>query len=63
MNVNIMEILVICVIAGLAWWANAKLNTVPVLSNVVQVVIVVVAVLLLLNSLGLMHSNTSVHLN
>jgi hypothetical protein len=60
MDVNIMQILVICIVAGLCWYVNSTLNPVPVLKKVVGVVIVVVAVLLLLQSLGIMHSNVSV---
>lgn len=56
MDIDIIRILVICVVAGLCWWANNKLNTVPVLRKVVQVIIVVVAVLLVLQSLGVMSS-------
>ncbi len=63
MHINIMAILVICVIAGLCWWVNQQLNTVPVLNKVVSVVIVVVAVLLLLQSMGLIGTNTTVRLN
>lgn len=61
MHVNITEILVICIIAALAWYVNATLNTVAVLNKVVSVIIVVVAVLLLLQSLGLLHSGITVN--
>lgn len=57
MTIDIITILVICIIAGLAWYVNAALNTVPVLNKVVQVIIVVAAVLLLLQSLGLIGSS------
>ena len=64
MEINIIQIVVICILAGLAYWANDKLNTVPVFKTVVQVLIVVVAVLLLLQSLGIMGSlNTNVRVN
>lgn len=64
MDINVMQIIVIIVLAGLAYWVNEKLNTVPVLKTVVQVVIVVVAVLLLLQSLGIMgHMDTHYHVN
>lgn len=53
MEINVISILVICVLAALAWYVNATLNTVPVLNKVVSVIIVVVAVLLLLQSMGL----------
>jgi hypothetical protein len=53
MDINIVSIIVIIVIAGLCWWANQKLNTVPVLKNVVDVIIVVVAVLCLLSATGI----------
>ena len=52
MNINVIQIVVICVLGGLAYWVNEQLNTVPVLKTVVRVVIVVICVLLLLQSLG-----------
>lgn len=61
MDINVMSIIVILILAGLAWWVNVTLNTVPVLNKVVSVIIVVVAVILLLQSLGIMGSlNTHV---
>lgn len=64
MEINVIQIIVICVLAGLCWWVNEMLNTVPVLKKVVAVLIVVVAVLLLLQSLGIMGSlNTHVRVN
>ena len=57
MTINIIGVIVICIIAALAWWANEKLNTVPVLKIILQVVIVVLAVLFLLQSFGVMNSN------
>lgn len=63
MDINVTAILVICVLAGLAWYVNATLNTVPVLNKVVSVIIVVAAVLLLLQSMGLIGSNTHVRIN
>jgi len=64
MDINLIALFVICVLAGLAWWVNEKLNTVPLLKTVVQVLIVVVAILLLLQNLGLIASgNTTIHLN
>jgi hypothetical protein len=62
-DINILQLIVICIIAGLCWWANETLNTVPVLKKVIQVLIVVVAVLLVLNSLGVTHSNMYIHTN
>ena len=56
MDVNIIQIIVIVVIAGLAWYVNETLNSVPVLKKVISVIIVVVAVLCLLQSLGVMNS-------
>lgn len=63
MDIDIIRIIVIIVIAGLCWFANEKLNNIPVLKTVIQVIIVVVAVLLLLQSLGIMGNNMriSVH--
>ena len=64
MDINIFQIIVIVILAGLAYWANGKLNTVPVLKTVLDVVIVVVAILLLLQSLGLMgHMDTHYRVN
>lgn len=59
MHINILQIIVILIIAGLAWYANQQLNPVPVLKNVVNVLIVVVSVLVLLDATGIMSSNTS----
>lgn len=53
MRIDIWDIVVICILAGLSWWVNEKLNQIPILKTVLQVIIVVVAVLLLLQSLGL----------
>ncbi len=64
MDINIIQLIVICILAALAWWVNATLNTVPMLNKIVSVLIVVVAVLLLLQSLGVMGSmNTHVRVN
>lgn len=59
MEINLIQLVLIIVIAGLCYWANEKLNTVPVLKTVVQVVIVVVAIILLLQSLGIMHHGSN----
>lgn len=62
MEINIIAIVVICILAWLAYWSNEQLNNVPVLKNVVRVIIVVVAVLLLLQSLGLIgHMDSTIH--
>jgi hypothetical protein len=58
MDINIIQLIVICVIAGLCWWANETLNSVPILKKVVQVIIMVAAVLLVLQSLGVMGSSS-----
>jgi hypothetical protein len=64
MEINLIQLIVIIVLAGLAWWANGKLNTVPVLKNVIDVLIVVVAILLVLQSLGIMgHMDTHYRVN
>lgn len=60
MNIDIIQIIVICIFAGLAYWANDQLNKVPTLRTIVQVLIVVVAVLLLLQSLGISSSHIAV---
>lgn len=56
MNIDIIQIIVIIVFTGLSYWANDMLNKVPTLKQVVSVLIVVVAVLMLLQSLGIMGS-------
>lgn len=64
MEINVMQIIVIIVLAGLAYWANDMLNKVPTLKQVVSVLIVVVAVIMLLQSLGVMGSmNSHVRVN
>lgn len=61
MDINVIQIILIIVLAGLAYWANDILNNVPTLKQVVQVLIVVVAVILLLQSLGII-GGTSTHI-
>ena len=63
MDINIIQLVVIVVIAGLCWWVNEKLNNVPMLKTVIQVVIVVVAILLVLQSLGIMHGSSTMHID
>ena len=63
MEINIMSILVICIVAGLAWWVNETLNNIPKLKQVIQVLIVVVSVLLVLQSLGIVNSGTSLRVS
>ncbi len=60
MHIDLGNIFVICVIAGLCYYVNEMLNKVPLLKTVVTVIIVVVAVLLLLQSVGLINTNVSV---
>ena len=60
MTINLIQIIVILVIAGLCWYSNEKLNSVPVLKNVVSVLIVVVSVLMLLQSSGLIGTSSSI---
>lgn len=52
-TINVIGILVIVVLASLAWWVNEQVNKLPVLSKIVRIIIVVVAVLALLYSLGM----------
>ena len=62
MSVHVIEL---CVIVGLAWlayWVNDMLNKVPALHTVIKVLIVVVAILLILQSLGLIGNSASVSL-
>lgn len=64
MNIDIWYLIGVIVLAGLAYWVNEKLNMVPFLKNLIQVIIVVVAVILVLQSTGIMgniHTNVSVH--
>ena len=63
MEINILAIVVIIVLAGLAWYCNEKLNSIPVLKNVVSVIIVVVSVLMLLQSTGLISGNSSIRIS
>lgn len=56
MTINIIQIILIIIGAGLCWYVNEKLNSIPVLKPIVQVLIVVISVLFLLHSLGLLHS-------
>lgn len=52
MEIDLVRVLLVIIIAALAWYANANLNPVPVLKNVVNVLIVVVSVLCLLSAFG-----------
>lgn len=63
MDIKITAILIICVLACLAWYVNAALNTVPVLNKLVSVLIVVVSVILLLQACGLMGGGTHIHVS
>jgi len=63
MDINIIQLVVIVVLAGLAWWVNEQLNPVPVLKNVVSVVIVVVAILLVLQSLGFVSGSSHIRIS
>lgn len=62
MDINIVQLVVIVILAGLVWYANNTLNQVPVLKNVLNVIIVVVSVLLILQSTGLI-SSSSTHIS
>jgi small-conductance mechanosensitive channel len=62
-HIHVVNLAVICIIAGLAYWANDQLNRVPVLNNVIKVVIIVVAILLVLQSLGTIEGTTGVTVN
>lgn len=50
MTFDFVQIFIIVVLAVLFYWANEKVNTVPVLKPVISVAIVVVSVLALLAS-------------
>ena len=63
MDINVIELIVIIILAGLAWWANDMLNKVPTLKTIVSVLIVVVSVLLVLQSLGITGNSGSFHIN
>lgn len=63
MHINLVGIILIVVIAGLAWWVNAKLNPVPVLKTVIDVLIVVISVLMLLQSAGIMGGSSSISIS
>lgn len=63
MDINILQLVVIIVLAGLAWYANNALNTIPVLKNVVNVLIVIVSVLLVLQSVGLISGKSSINIS
>ena len=60
MTINILGLIVIIILCGLAWYANNALNQVPVLKNVVSVIIVVVGVLLILQSVGLIGTSSTI---
>lgn len=60
MTINILVIIVIVVLTSLAYWSNENLNSVPGLKPMVKVVIVGVAILLLLSSIGLIQGSSIV---
>ena len=53
MDVNVVGLIATIIIAGVAWWANDTLNKVTILKTVIKVVIVVVALLLVWQYLGI----------
>lgn len=53
MVINLIGIIVVIILAGLAYYANEQLNNVPILKNIVRVLIVVVSVLLIMQNMGL----------
>jgi len=53
MQINIGQLIVILALCSCAWYANLKLNPVPLMRNIVDVIIVVVGVLLVLAACGL----------
>lgn len=63
MEINLIQIVVIIVIAGLCWYVNEALNRVPTLKQVVSVLIVVISVLMLLQSLGIFGTSTHIRIN
>lgn len=62
MEINILQLIVIIVLAGLAWYANNTLNNVPGLKPLINVLIVIVSVLLVLQSVGLISSTSSLRI-
>jgi hypothetical protein len=62
MHAHVIPLALIVGLSILAWWVNETLNTIPVLKKVIQVVIVVIAILLVLQSLGLIGDSTSASL-
>lgn len=60
MTINIGLIILTIVAASLSWYANEKLNTIPYLKGVIQVLIVVISVYYLLIGIGLIGGHLTV---
>jgi hypothetical protein len=60
MHIKIGQLIVIIVLAIVAWYANEKLNTVPIMKPLISVAIVIVAVFMALGALGLMSNNMTI---
>lgn len=60
MDINVVGLIATCIIAWVAWWINDSLNKVAILNTIIKVVIVVVALLLLWQYLGIRHHTLSV---
>ena len=52
MDINVVGLILTCIIAVAAWYANETLNNVPILKKVIQVLIIVVALLCVWSFLG-----------
>ena len=63
MDINIVSIIVILVLAALAWFANETLNKIPVAKPFVSVIIVIVTVLMLLQSMGLVGGHSTIRIS
>ncbi len=63
MEINVAGIVLTIIFSTLAWYGNAKLNTVPVSNQIVSVLIVVLAVFFLVYYMGFsgLNSHISVH--
>lgn len=63
MEINFGYIICIIVIGSLCWYGNEILNKMPLLKPIVSFLIVAVAVICLLDALGLMHGIHSMRVN
>lgn len=57
MDINVVSLIVVIAVAIGAWYVNNQFNTIPLLRNVVNALIIIIGALLIWRSLGV-HEQT-----